>query len=114
MDKISEADNEDEKNNNQQSNLLAKINSDLKNKDEYQLDEHNIDELMGESNIKSNNVKEYFDPCLYNNTDLSKSKSNRKLKQTLNKSNNNLLNKSDDTSNPRPTDPIEVKINIYI
>ena len=104
MDRISEVDNEDERYN----TLFDKISDELKNKEEYKIDEKNIDELIGGSNIK-NNVKEYFDPCLYNNTEDNRINKNRFKNY---KGEGNSVNKSRDlsTGNRTITDPIELEL----
>jgi hypothetical protein len=78
------------------------INKDA-NLDQFKIDEKNFDEIMNK-NINSDNLKTYFEPCLYNtNSDKPKFKptineisktivKNKKLDQLsqLNKSSDNL------------------------
>jgi len=106
MDKISEADNEDEKYN----TLFDKINDELRNKEDYKIDEKNIDELIGkDNNIKKGNVKDYFDPCLYNITDEHRKDYLNRNKFKNYKNDNNSVNKSDLSPRHLMTDPIEVR-----
>ena len=100
MEKILEAENEDERHN----TLFDKITEELRDKEEYKIDEKSIDELIGkENNIQKGNIKEYFNPCLYNNTDESQ---NRRMNKYL-KTENTSVNKSD-LSPHHSNDPIEV------
>ncbi len=108
MDKISEADNEDERYN----TLFDKIADELRDKEEYKVDEQNIDDLIGKNNnIKQDNVKDFFDPCLYNNTEENyKTKEENKNRFKNNpKIDTNSINREDLSQQPS-YDPIEVRI----
>jgi hypothetical protein len=59
MEKISEAEIEDEK----YTTLFDKINEEAL-KDEYKLNERNLDKIL-KANINKNNLKNYFNPALY-------------------------------------------------
>lgn len=83
MERISEADNEDEK-----YNTVFDKNNDGPNRDEYKIDEKHFDEFMNR-NINSSNMKEYYDP----NPNIYNTDSTYRFKHEITQ--NNKINNND-------------------
>lgn len=91
MDKITEENEE---------NIFDLLNKDA-GLEQFKIDESNFDEIMNK-NITANNVKDYFDPCLYNtNEDKHKFKPeiNQKSKKMMENKKLNLTTTNNDKSN---------------
>jgi hypothetical protein len=106
MERISEVDNEDEKYN----TMFDKLNEEVM-KEEYQINDKNIDDLL-RTNVNSKNMKELFNPVLYNNEEKDNMNT---FKPQINKKSQILLSesetrgKSPDTSSRREG-PIELEL----
>ena len=105
MERISEVEGEDEKYN----TMFDKINEEVL-KEDYQINEKNIDDLL-RTNVNSKNMKELFNPVLYNN----EQEQSYTFKPQINKKSQILIsesdgrNKSPDVSSRRDG-PIELEL----
>jgi len=106
MERISEVDNEDEKHN----TIFDKINNEIL-KDEYKLNEKNFDEVMRED-INSKNVKQLFNPALYNQENEGKFIFRPRINEKSQILANEKRNKSSDIAerSERSSTPIELEL----
>jgi hypothetical protein len=68
----------------QEENIFDIINKDA-GLDQFKIDEKNFDEIMNK-NISANNLKDYFEPCLYNTN-----ANQHKFKPEINENSKNIV-----------------------
>jgi hypothetical protein len=107
MERISEADNEDDK---QHNTIFDKLNSELM-KEDYRINEQNFDEIMNQD-LNSKNVKNLFNPTMYN------TENSYKFKPSINKNSQLIVNqkrnnKSTDSVTESSSSKTPIELELY-
>jgi hypothetical protein len=98
MEKISEAEIEEEK----YTTVFERVNEELM-RDEFRLTEHNIDELL-KTDINKKNLKKYFNPTLYQNRD------EFKFRPEINENSKQIVARKTQSDLSRSKSPVELEL----